>query len=121
MRYLLIVLSLMVCSIVHAKEQDNNIISVVIGEGPSGLTDRPATSSSSSTTSCSSPGESDCHGNSGHSSTTNTVTNSGTNSAQHRDAVTGLMYQRRIENSPLLMGVLIQSNETYSVIMGVSF
>ncbi len=120
MKKLILILSFLAVNV--QARQDNNIISFVVGQGPSGTTQTAAPGSSSSTSTCSSPGNSNCNGNSGN--TTNTTTNispSSVNSGQHYDAVTGIMYQRRIEDSPLLLGILIQSNQTYSTVIGVSF
>jgi len=120
----LVILSLLFASIAQAR-QDNNIVSVLVGQGPAGVEQTPnaPSSSSNSTSTCSSPGNSNCNGNSGNTTTVNNITNTlqGDGTKERRDAVVGLMYQRRIENSPLILGVLVQTNQTYSTIVGVSF
>ncbi len=143
MKTFFVTIIILVASISQARDKypDKNIVSFVVGEGPSSIdsSGTPASSNSSSSTSSSTSTSSPtCHSHCGgeddvvHGSPSTTTNNNTTNTSnslsparsnpsQERGVVTGLLYQRRIADSPLLIGVLIQSNKTYSALMGVSF
>ncbi len=100
---------------------DNNIISVLVGDGPTGIqTYGSPESSSSSTSSHTNNGQGNGAGNGNHSTTTSTSSGGDQNYLPERGSVIGLQYQHRM-NGPLWLGFLVQSNHTSSVSFGVGF
>lgn len=112
----------------------DNILSFVVGsqvgtnQSGVGTNGSSTTSTSTTTTTGNNPNE-HANENANHTTSTTTSSSSVTNTTQAalasgrpQQVVTGLLYQRRIKhNSPILLGVLVQSNQTLSTTMGVEF
>lgn len=123
MKTLILALVLTLFTIV-AKAEDKNIISLVVGVGPSAVNSNFVSGSSSSSTNSVNSCDEKCkskHPDSDVASINNTTntTPSSVNPSQVYGPVAGLLYQRRIEQS--VVGVLIQTNSTYSLVMGIGF
>lgn len=101
---------------------DTNIVSVLVGDGPTGIqTYGSPASSSSSTTTQGNNGQGNGAGNGNHSTTTTTSSGGNQNYLPERGLVAGLQYQHRVSGGPLWLGVLVQSNHTTSVSFGIGF
>ncbi len=121
------------CVVANAKDQ-SNIVSVLVGQGPTSVKDYSTQGSSSgspytntTTTTKTDSGQGNSAGNGFHTTTT---TDSGSANSfipgvettqMNQGAVVGLQYQHRLNNGPVWMGVLIQSNQTTSFSVGFGF
>lgn len=106
---------------VHAKS-DNNIVSVTFGQGPTAIDQTStAASSSSDTVVHGGQGQNQGGGNGSTHINSDITVPSSSAATQHYDFVFGGQFQHKVEGSPFWIGVLIQSNQTYSISYGIGF
>ncbi len=100
----------------------DTIVGLVIGMGTTGKADTVQSAASNTQTSSNSPHNGNGNG-SGNNPTTTTVNNSyeSSQSLQSPGQVVGLLVLTQIEKSPLYVGAILQTNQTYSYVMSIRF
>jgi len=123
---MLTVLFIMALTMLSCKSyaETTNIISVLVGQGPTGV--NTSTTSASSSSSTSSSTDIDIHRKHIDIDSTKTTTNNYYNPAtngytQNYSGVIGLQYQHKMGSSPVWLGAIFQSNQTYSASIGIGF
>ncbi len=99
---------------------DNNIISITAGISPTDIQTSTVSNGLSTTTTSTSSGHGK-HSSSSTSTTSNLIPSSVSSSTTQLDKVFGLQYQHKMGDSPLWLGVLLQTNTTYSISCGIGF
>jgi hypothetical protein len=121
MKKFLLIASILLATTVS--KAGDNIVSFVVGSQVG--TNSSGVSGSSSTTTTTNTNNPNSHANDNAQKSETSTSSSAYSAAVPGDSqqvITGILYQRRVEhNSPVLLGILLQSNQTMSATMGVEF